>query len=91
MALSKSVEIETGAAVTYWRIVAINVDLVARKAWFALSGYISAEARQAGKSAATQKSFTMDLPEDSEPEDLGRADLYAFVKTQEMFEDAADV
>ncbi len=91
MALSKSVEIDSGAAATYWRIVRVDIDLIERKAWFALSGYLSAEARQAGKAAATQKSFTMDLPPDTEPEAIGRADLYAFAKTQEMFADATDV
>lgn len=91
MALSKSIDTEVGAAATYWRIVRVNVDLIERTVWFLLDGYVSQQAREDGKSPIKQQPLTVPLEEGVQPEDLGRTELYAFAKTQDAFDGAADV
>jgi len=90
MALSKSIDTQVGVDATYWRIVRVDVDLKARKVWFMLDGYVSQLARTEGKEPLRQLPLTVDIEEGVEPEDLGRAQLYAYAKTQELFDGAED-
>ena len=90
MALTKSIDTQVGVEATYWRIVRVDVDLKIRKVWFMLDGYVSQLARTEGKEPLRQLPLTVDLEEGVEPEDLGRTQLYAYAKTQELFDGAED-
>lgn len=98
MALSKTISTDKGVAATYWRIVRVDFDVVERKVWFVMNGYASKEVREADeKKFLAQQPFTLTLPEGVVPEDVGRAEMYAYAKTapQEnsntpMFDGAAD-
>jgi hypothetical protein len=89
MAIEKSVATSFGTAATYWRITSINADMVSGALGFTLSGYLSQATREAGNAPIESHNFgfVMDKP----IEDVGRADLYAVVKAQDMFAGAVDV
>lgn len=96
MALSKAIDTNYGAQATYWRIIRVHFDVIARTVWFVLGGYTDAAARGANKTPLREQPFTMNLADNQTPEDIGRAEMYAFAKTAEvsgavMFSGAADV
>ena len=90
MALSKSIDTDSGVAAVYWRIVRVDVDLKVRTIWFVIDGYVSHQAREAGREPVMQKPMTLPMPEDAEPESYTRATLYAYVKGLEAFAGAVD-
>ena len=90
MALIKSIDTAEGVPAVYWRIVRVDADVNARAIWFVLDGYVSREAREAGRSAVLEKPFTVEMPEEAEPESYTRASLYAYVKEREAFAGAVD-
>lgn len=55
MAIELIVETDTGATVRYWRIVRAHWDYVARVGTIYVAGYVSKEARDAGKSAMVER------------------------------------
>lgn len=82
MALSKAIDTDKGVPASYWRIVRVDFDVVERKVWFVLSGYVSAEVREADeRKFLTQQPFTLSLAEGVVHEDVGRAEMYAFART----------
>jgi hypothetical protein len=90
MALIKSIETVGGVPAVYWRIVRVDADVKARAIWFVLDGYVSQEARTTGLAAVLQKPFTVEIPEDTEPESFTRASLYGYAKGLEAFAGAVD-
>lgn len=90
MALSKLIDADTGVPAVYWRIVRVDADLKVRAVWFVVDGYISQQAREAGREPIMQKPMTLPMPEDAEPESYTRATLYAYVKGLEAFAGAVD-
>jgi hypothetical protein len=88
MALSKSIDTDIGAPAAYWRITRADFNLIDNTAWYALSGYVSKAARDAGKGGIVDKSFSFPLV--VAPEEITRAALYANAKTREEFADAVD-
>lgn len=45
---------------SYWRIIALEADLIAKKASFTFAGYKDIEARNAGKSPIAHKTYVID-------------------------------
>ena len=88
MALSKSIDTDIGAPAVYWRLPRADFNLIEHTAWYVLSGYVSKEARDTGKNAILDKSFSFPLA--VAPESVTRAVLYADAKAREEFTDAQD-
>lgn len=81
MALSKSIDTDSGAAATYWRIVGGSYDLVSNTFQYVLAGYVDEAARIAGKAPLKQMAFQLSLGEGVTPESLSRSTLYTRTKT----------
>lgn len=62
MPLTKTVTLDTGVAVTYWRETELNINGVTGKMWCSLQGYLDSNAYQTGKKPVTDRGFTTDLP-----------------------------
>jgi hypothetical protein len=62
MPLNKTVTLDTGVAVTYWRETELNINGVTNKMWCNFQGYLDSTAYQTGKKPAAERVFTTDLP-----------------------------
>jgi hypothetical protein len=89
MALEKNIEADSGASVSYWRITRVDFNLIDNTVWYALTGYVSKETRDAGKYGVRDQSFTMPL--ETTPEEITRAVLYTDAKGRDEFTNAQDV
>jgi len=83
MALIKEISRDDGVIVSYWRITRFDFDIVERRVWFVLGGYVNQAARRLGKKPALEHPVTMLVAENVEPETMTRAKLYEFAKTYE--------
>ena len=100
MALIKAFEVEdTGATVTYWRITHVQADFTAASdgnaigsAEVLLHGYVSAEARLAGKQPLMMKRIVFTSEQFGGSFDgVTRALIYFGLKQHPDFIDAVDV
>ncbi len=56
MALLKQIQVNnTGVIAEYWRLTGVQLDFVTGQAVIDVSGYLNAEARNAGKTAITKR------------------------------------
>jgi len=85
MALIKSIDTVSGAAATYWRIISVKIDLMARTVVYVVGGYLTESARLDGKEPLKLEAFTVEIADGAEPESLTRAVLYAHLKAFRSF------
>jgi len=57
MALNKSITLNNGVAVEYWKITQINVDYETKIVYIVLQGYLNQEIRMQENSEPIQKKF----------------------------------
>ena len=74
MALSATISLDSGVLVSYWKITRINEDFLGNAEVY-LGGFISKEARDAGKHALEYRTFNFSA------RDLTRVGAYNLIKT----------
>lgn len=93
MALIKTLPTEYGIDASYWKIVDLNINWLAREAHLSLLGWASLADRDAGKKEIDRKIFSFlgeDFPfTDTEPQNE-RGIAYSKIKTTNLFLDAGD-
>lgn len=89
MALRKAIETPHGAMADYWRIVEVNLNYAQRQAQVMVQGFVSEQARRAGKQALAGAQIVLEAAEFVP--DGARAELYALLKAKPQFADAEDL
>lgn len=90
MALSKQVATQFGTTAEYWRIAVVVEDYTADTLNVVLSGYVSANARQANAQPLSRADFSLAVNGDTITHDMDRAALYAYIKTLDDWTAAVD-
>lgn len=88
MALNKSIQTPYGIAASYWKIGNITEDYVNLNMQITMLGYVSQEARLAGKAPIISKCEVID-GEEYEADD-SREGLYTLLKSREDWTNATD-
>lgn len=83
MAIRKLVTLESGIDVDYWRIVAVNANLVRGRAQVELLAWRNAAARNSGKQPLFDTQKVIDLPI-TPSADLRLSGIYAALMTQQV-------
>ena len=91
MALEKSIEQPTGAVAIYWRVTRIDIDVDSKQVAINVAGYVSQEARDAGKRAIDDIWYHLEFGKEIvESVDLV-AWAYAKIKALSVWADAKDI
>lgn len=90
MALRKRVELDSGVDVDYWRIVAVNANLVRGTARVELLAWRNAAARNAGRQPIHDTHRVVELPADA-GSDIRVSALYAALAAERRVKEPARV
>lgn len=88
MALRKSLELDSGVSVDYWRIVGLSANLVRGRVLVEVLAWRSLAARNSGKQPINDSYRTIELAI-SGASDLRLSALYAQLRTQQVVIEAA--
>lgn len=62
MPLNKTIVLDSGVSVTYWRETELAINGVSNTLWCKLQGYLDSNAYQTGKTPVVDRGFTKALP-----------------------------
>ena len=91
MALSKTLELPTRVDVTYWRILRVVHEPDAGHARADVAGYVDSAARNDGGAPVEVREKYRRYGEGETPENIGRPEIYTWLKTLSDFTGASDV
>ncbi|WP_020699229.1 hypothetical protein [Reyranella massiliensis] len=81
MALLKSIDTDSGAAATYWRIVRAEYDVLAMTIRYYMAGYVNEAARVAGKVPLKQVDILLTPEPNTQLPSVTWSALYEHAKT----------
>lgn len=88
MALNKEIKQANDVGANYWNVGEKHEDIRAKTLRVVMFGYVAKETRDAGKDPAFGRDLT--ISGDDYKRDITTADIYDYVKKNELFEGATD-